>query len=313
VDISYVGTRGTKLSANRQYDPVPASYLSKSPVRDTQTINFLTAAVTNPFYPLLPGTSLSGTTVQRLQLLRPHPQFTSILINDPVGYSWYHALQTLVEKRMSHGFTAQFNWTWSKYMDATTFNNDSDPMPEKVISDVDHTHVFHFSGIYELPFGKGKALLSHSNAVVRGIAGGWQVQTTWQHFTGVPLGFGNAVLLGSLKDIPAADGQQTIARWFNVDAFDRKSGDALAQNIQMLSTRFSGVRAPGVDLWNMSAIKNFPIREKIRMQFRAEFLNALNHTCLAAPNTTPTNSAFGSITAASSQPRFIHLALKLTF
>ena len=109
LDVSYVGTRAVRLPVARQYDGVPGSYYSTLAVRDAQTINLLTAAVTNPFYPLLPGTGLSGTTVQRQQLLRPYPQFTGLTINDPVGYSWYHAMQLLAEKRMSHGFTAQFN------------------------------------------------------------------------------------------------------------------------------------------------------------------------------------------------------------
>ena len=214
---------------------------------------------------------------------------------------------------MSHGFTAQFNWTWSKFMEATAFRNEFDATPEKVISDLDHTHVLHLSGIYELPFGHGKPLLSTAHGVTRVLAEGWQMQATWQYFTGAPLGFGNALLVGSVKDIAAASGQQTIAQWFNVNAFDRKSADQLSWNVQTLSTRFSGVRGPGVDVWNLSLVKNFPIRERYRLQFRAEALNALNHTSLAAPNTTPTNAAFGSITAANSQPRFIHLALKLTF
>jgi hypothetical protein len=52
------------------------------------------------------------------------------------------------------------NWVWAKFMEATGFRNDSDRLPEKLISDLDRTHTFHFSGIYELPFGKGKPLLS---------------------------------------------------------------------------------------------------------------------------------------------------------
>jgi hypothetical protein len=313
LDVSYVGTRGTRLAVTRNYDAMPGSYLSTLPVRDTATINLLTAAVTNPFYPLLPGTSLSGTTVQRQQLLRPYPQFTGVMIGEPDGYSWYDALQMLAEKRMSHGFTAQFNWTWSKFMEATAFRNESDALPEKVISDLDHTHVLHFSGIYELPFGRGKPLLSAAHGITRVLVDGWQTQATWQYNTGAPLGFGNALLVAPVTDIPLSGDQQTIAQWFNVNAFDRKSGDQLASNLQSLSTRFSGVRAPSVDVWNISGVKNFPIRENFKMQFRAEFLNALNHTSLAAPNTNPTNAAFGSITAANSQPRFIHLAFKLTF
>ena len=198
-------------------------------------------------------------------------------------------------------------------MEATAFRNDSDPLPEKAISDLDHTHVLHLSGIYELPFGRGKIFLSRAHGITRVLADGWQLQTTWQFFTGAPLGFGNALLTGSVKDITLPSGQQSIAEWFNVAAFDRKSADQLSWNIQTLSTRLSGVRGPGVDVWNIASLKNFQLNERLRLQFRAEALNALNHTSLANPNISPTSTAFGSITAANSQPRFIHLALKLTF
>jgi hypothetical protein len=64
----------------------------------------------------------------------------------------------------------------------------------------------------------------------------------------------------------------------------------------------------------MSARKNFQIREKVRLQFHADALDALNHTTLAAPNTTPTSSLFGSINAASNgQPRVLQFGLRLTF
>jgi hypothetical protein len=126
-------------------------------------------------------------------------------------------------------------------------------------------------------------------------------------------GFGNALLIAPLNSVPFSGSQQLIGEWFNINAFDRKSADQVANNIQTLSTRFSGVLGPGVDVWNMSAVKNFPINETLRLQFRAELLNALNHTSLSAPNTVLTNASFGIITAANSQPRFIHLALKLAF
>ena len=173
--------------------------------------------------------------------------------------------------------------------------------------------MLHLSGIYELPFGRGKIFLSQAHGITRVLADGWQLQTTWQFFTGAPLGFGNALLTGSVKDITLPSGQQSIAEWFNVAAFDRKSADQLSWNIQTLSTRLSGVRGPGVDVWNIASLKNFQLNERLRLQFRAEALNALNHTSLANPNISPTSTAFGSITAANSQPRFIHLALKLTF
>jgi len=313
LDLSYVGNRGTKLAVTRQYDPVPAAYLSQSPIRDTQTINLLTAQVPNPFYPLLPGTNLSGSAVARSQLLRPYPQFTGISGAEPDGFSWYHSLQLLTERRFSHGFTAQFNWVWSKFMEATTFRNDTDPVPAPVISDLDRQHVLHATGIYELPLGRGKPLFSGAKGVTRVLVDGWQLQATWQSNSGAPLGFGNALLVAPVQDIALPSGQQAIAHWFNTAAFDTKSADQLAQNIITLSTRFSGVRAPGTNIWNISGIKNFSLKERAKLQFRAEFLNAFNHTDLAAPNTTPTSSAFGSITAANASPRFIFFGLKLSF
>jgi hypothetical protein len=312
LDLSYVASRGTRLSSTRQYDPVPDAYLSRSPVRDQTTINYLTAQVANPFYPLLPSTNLSGTTVARQQLLRPYPQFTGVTASEPAGYSWYHSLQVLTERRFQHGFTAQLNWVWSKFMEATSFRNSNDPLPEKLISDLDRTHVFHFSGIYELPFGRGKPLFSGARGIVQTLVGGWQADAMWQRQTGAPLGFGNVLLVAPVGDIPLHSGR-AIARWFNTDAFNRKSAEQLASNILTLSTRLSGVRGPSVDVWNMSGVKNFSLPEKFRLQFRAEFLNALNYTNLSAPNTNPTNAAFGSITSSNGNQRSIVFGLKLIY
>jgi hypothetical protein len=95
LDVGYVGNRGTGLGFSQSLNDVPAQYLSKSPVRDQATINFLSAAVPNPFngIPEFAGTSLAGTTVSRSQLLLPYPQFTGVSTTFDAGFSWYHALQ----------------------------------------------------------------------------------------------------------------------------------------------------------------------------------------------------------------------------
>ncbi len=313
LDVSYVGNRGTHLSVTRQYDTLPAADLSTSPVRDQTTINNLTAQVANPFYPLLPGTNLAAATIQRQQLLLPYPEFTGVSSTQPAGYSYYHSLQVLTERRFANGFTAQFNWVWSKFMEATSFLNPSDPVPSKVISDLDRTHIFHMSGIYQLPFGHGKPFLSSAHGLLRQLTDGWQVEAIWQYNTGAPLGFGDALLVDPIQDVALASGQRTIAHWFNTAAFNTTSGAQLADNIITMSTRFSGVRAPGVNNWNLSAVKNFFVSERFKLQFRTEFLDAFNHTDLSPPNTTPTSAAFGSITGAANQPRFVFFTLKLTF
>jgi hypothetical protein len=76
-EVDYIGTRGTKMRILRDLNPVLAANLSASASRDQTTINYLSAQVPNPFYPLLSGTNLSGQTVSRAQLLRPYPQFAT--------------------------------------------------------------------------------------------------------------------------------------------------------------------------------------------------------------------------------------------
>jgi hypothetical protein len=312
LDVSHVGNRGAKLAASRQYTPIPNQYLSKLPARDQAAINHLSTQVPNPFYPL-PGTNLAGTNVARSQLLRPYPHFTSLTANEPVGYSWYHSLQTSIERRFRNGVTFQFNHTWSKMMEATGFLNGGDPMPEEVISDLDRTHRVALSGIWELPFGGGKRWLSGAPGVVRQMAGGWQLQAVWQSNSGPPIGFGNALLIQDIRAVALPGGERTLDRWFNTAAFNRNSGEQLGSNLQTLSTRFSGIHAAGVDVWDISAVKNFAIAEKWKVQFRTEFLNALNRSNLAGPNTAPVNSLFGKVNATVGFPRYIHFGLKLTF
>jgi len=63
----------------------------------------------------------------------------------------------------------------------------------------------------------------------------------------------------------------------------------------------------------MSAIKDFRIRERVKVQFRAEFLNALNHVEFTDPNTDPYSTAFGTITQEKRYPRSVQLGLKLIY
>ena len=309
-DISYLGNRGTKLGATRQYDAIPKSLLSLSAARDQKTIDYLSYQVPNPFYPL-PGTNIAGTNVARNQLLRPYPHFTGVSTAEPQGYSWYHSLQTTIERRFQSGYTLQFNYTYSKMMEATDFLNESDDVPSAVISDLDRTHRWALSGIYELPFGPGKPLLANPHPVIKQLTAGWQLQAVWQSNTGAPLGFGNSILVADAKSIPLSGSQKTFDRWFNTVAFNRNTAEQLQFNVRNMPLRYSGIRAPGVETWDISAVKNFTFTEKWKLQFRAEFLNAINHSNLAAPNTAPTNTLFGKITSTVGFPRYIHFGLKL--
>jgi hypothetical protein len=313
LDLAYAGSRGSGLGVTRQIDGIPAQYLSTSPARDQAAIDRLTATVNNPFYPLLPGTSLSGRTVARSQLLRPYPQFTGVGVSDSGGSSSYHAMQFRAERRFSQGLSLQGSYTWSKFIDAMTFLNPTDPDPARTISSLDRPQRLSVNGMFELPFGSGRPIGSSLRGVPNALVSGWQLQAVYEAQAGAPLGFGNSILLGSLADIPITAGDRTIARWFNTEKFERASARQLSQNIRTMSEQFAGIRSHGVNIWNASVMKVFRIREGVRLQFRSEFINAFNHTHLSAPNTSPTSTLFGTVSSAAGKPREIYFALKLLF
>lgn len=314
LDIGYVGNRGTRLEGSFPMNALPNKWLSRSPERDDVTYSFLTQVFQNPFYGLLPGTSLASQTVSRSRLLTPYPQFDSTTTTRYQGFSWYHSLQVRSERRFSGGYTLQMSYTWSKFMDATGYLNGGDDYPERVLSAQDYPHRITLSGIYELPFGKGRRLLANTRGLAGRLIAGWQVQGVYTGQSGQALGFGNAIFRGNLKDIPIPASQRTVDRWFNIDAgFERSTARALVNNLRKLSSRFSGVRGDGINTMNLSVLKNLTVREGVTLQFRGEAINALNHPMFTNPSATPTSSSFGRVTSEKSSGRPIQLGLKLIF
>jgi hypothetical protein len=223
-------------------------------------------------------------------------------------------LQVKIEKRLSHGYTVQVGYTHSKYMQATEFLNSQDTIPYRTISSMDRPNVFTITGVWEIPYGRGRHFGSKAPAPVNAILGGWQLGMVEVHQSGAPLSWGNYIFTGDIKNIQLPDSQQTVARWFNTDAgFNKNSSQQLANNLRTFPIRFSGIRADGATGWNFSMIRNYHIRERLAMQFQAEGFNALNHPVFAAPNTTPSSSAFGTVTNSASEPRSIDFSLKLVF
>jgi hypothetical protein len=288
----------------------PAQYLSTAATRDNATINFLSANFPNP----LRGTNpIFGANIFRANLLRPFPQFNDVNIYEPVGYAWYHSLQMRLEKRMSRGFTTQLSYTWSKNMQATEFLNPQDPAPYEVVSDQDRTHRLTASGIWELPFGKGRRFGANWNPIVNGVAGGWQLSVAMQHQSGQPLGFGNVFFNGDLDRVVLPSSTRGVDQWFNVNAgFERRAAEQPANNLRRFPLRFNGIRGPIQHRWDASAIKNFNFTERVRLQFRAECFNLANFANLANPNTTVTAGNFGVITG-QDPPRSWQGALRLIF
>jgi hypothetical protein len=312
VEVSYVGSRGTRLGVNRQFNTTPAKYLSKSPVRDQATIDFLSASFPNPFRGVNP---IYGANISRSSLLRPYPHFGDIVSEQPMGYSWYHSMQLQGEKRFARGYTLQWGYTFSKLMEATEFLNASDPMPYESIGGLDRPHRLTASAIWEIPLGRGRRFGTSWPSALNFILGDWQFSGIVTRQSGAALGFGNAIFAGDIKNIPLPTGERDVDRWFNTQAgFNRNSAQQLSNNIQAFPLRFSGIRADDQRSWDFSIVKDFPIHaERVKMRFRADVYNAWNQTNFGNPNTTPSNSAFGRITGTNGDPRNWQLALKLHF
>jgi hypothetical protein len=313
----YVGNRGTRLGVTRNINVTPARYLSMSPVRDQTTINFLSATFPNPFFGIDP---IYGANISRANLLRPYPQFGDINVEEPIGYSWYHALQSRVERRFAHGYTFQLAYTWSKLMEAVEFLNATDPTPYESIAGLDRPHRLAASGIWEIPVGRGRKFGNAMPSILNGFIGGWQLGGIVTKQSGAPLGFGNAgtpgpIFTGDIRNIALPSEQRNVDRWLNTEAgFNRNSAQQLASNIRTFPLRFSGIRGDGQDRWDFSIIKNFKISEATRVEFRAETYNAWNQSSFNNPNTAPTSSAFGVITSvASPTGRSWQFALKVVF
>jgi hypothetical protein len=198
-------------------------------------------------------------------------------------------------------------------MEATAYLNAGDPMPIEEISDFDIPHRFVASGIWELPFGRGRSFGSSVHPVVNGFIGGWQVAAIYTYQTGSPINFNdrNIAFIGDINDVKLDN--PTREMWFNTKAGFRT--DQLQNNFRYFPRRFSFLRNDGVNNWDASVIKNTRFTERFNAQFKAEFLNALNAVQFPGPNTDPRNAQFGQVNASTqaNYPRRIQLTAKFIF
>lgn len=315
----YVGNRGNNIEINQNLNVTPQQYLSTSPTRDTARINYLSANLPNPYVGLLPAGAIAGltaTNIARERLLRPFPAYDAVNHARFDGYSWYHSAQFQAEKRFSKGYTVMLNYTFSKFMQASEVLNQDDLRPVEVISDVDRPHRLTISGIWELPFGRGKRFGGDLKGIANGFVGGWQFSGIYTFQSGAPINFGNVIFNGDVKNIRRNGGDQTLDQWFNVNAgFERNSALQLDRNIRNFPLRFGFLRADKINNYDLALIKNTRFGESLNAQFKAEFLNAFNHPLFGAPNTNPAVVQFGTIQTSTqaNYARRIQLTAKFIF
>jgi hypothetical protein len=177
-------------------------------------------------------------------------------------------------------------------MEATTRLNEQDVSYEHVVAPIqDFPHHLTVSGIWELP-------LKFRRSWVQQAAGGWSIQGIYQFQSGTALGFGNAIFIGRLADIPLPRSERTVERWFNTAAgFEHDPAKQLMFNVRTFPSRLAGVRGPWWNNWDLALFKNFRMREHWTFQLRVEAQDAFNHPVFSLPNTIPSFPLFGRITA----------------
>lgn len=189
------------------------------------------------------------------------------------------------------------SYTFSKFMQAVEYLHVTDPRPIETISDFDTPHRLSVSGIWELPFGRGKALGGSASPVVDKIIGGWQVQGIYVFQSGVPVTFDRNVdpvrqvgtnrgvmFFGDVKSIRKDN--PSVEGWFNTAGFVTRSADLIdtARQVRTLPLRFGFLRQDPVHNWDLSILKNTSVAEGKDLQIRFEFLNAMNHPNFGAPS-----------------------------
>jgi hypothetical protein len=266
--------------------------------------------------PFLPG---PGTLQQR----RPWPFFGAVTEYAPGATSNYDGLALKAEKRYSNGLVLITSYTWSHTLTDYTLNFGDGTLPVRDPYNLkldygnapyDLRQAFVSSFNYDLPFGKGKHWLNHGGPA-DWFFGGWQLGgiltlQSGPYFTptlSVDLANTGSTDFPNLVANPNLSSGRSIHDWFNLAAF------ALPQQYTFGNAGRAVVEAPGVQNMDIKIGKTFPIRERFRLDFRAEMFNFTNTPHFGVPNSTINSPQDGTITTTTGNPRQIQFALKLLF
>ena len=267
----------------------------------------------------------SGTSTQPYL---PFPDFGGGSYQATYGNSQYHGLQTKIEQQFSSGLSYLLAYTWSKAMsDAGDLLNGGNtgglraygvpglgPRFDWAPANFDIRQVLHFSGGYQLPFGKDKKYMNQGG-VSNAILGGWSTNWIVTLQGGQPLNFGcdtgttsgtscNTVRVAGqsqnlgikLNSIPGDNVKRPV--WINNPAAfnqpcklgdtgpvqDSPKGCIPLTGSAALGSKPGQTLTPGFHRLDLSFFKGFQLSDRFSLQFRTEVFNILNHPNFNAPN-----------------------------
>lgn len=353
VEADYIGKKGTHeyFGHSGDFNLNHLGPVEEQHIGDAAWVKAMDTYVPNPFYSagksqgVVQQGFLFNPTVPQWQLALPYPQFPNGL--DVQGLPWsnssYQALQLRLEKRFSNGLQLLATYVWSKTIDESSDSGNGFPNIgtidpnnrnlERAVSQYNIPHVFQFTYIYQLPFGRGKRFGAKMDPVLDAIVGGWQTNGIWRFDDGQPLLIGLSAAnpgLPGYGQIPVLTGRPTRdsnrADWLdwinnpnttkgyfaNPQVFQQPA----AYTIGNAPRTLPWVTVPGTSNANLSLFKEFSlnrVREGAHLELRTEWFNAFNHPQFCGPNATLGNSNFGQVTCQANSPRQIQMALKLYF
>jgi hypothetical protein len=263
--------------------------------------------------------ALPGPSSIPVNSRRPYQGVGTISEYGPLANSHYDALIAKLERRFSKGISVLSSFTYGHSIDGGGNQNDQmDPAPQnahnlsaqKGSSNFDVKNRFVTSGVWAEQFGTGAGVLNH---LIRD----WQFSGIFstqggQPFTPIlstdPSNSGSTTTHPNrIADGNLPSGQRSISDWFNLSAFT-------VPNCVCYGNSGRGIlRGPGLINLDFSVVRNFQIKERFRVQFRAESFNLANHPNFGLPNYTIGAAGAGAISTVQGTQRENQLALKLYF
>ena len=326
-EIAYVGSHIVHVG-------IPDSNLNQLTEAQLAQGSSLQATVPNPYFGQIPASSpLGGKTISQAQLIKPYPRFQNVATyRNNSGNTNYNALQAKVEQRLAHGISFLFAYTHSKLMDdassvfsstvlsspntssliaADTFR----PYLERDASNGDMPNVTSFSGIYELPAGRGHSFAS--TGIANAVLGGWSLNTILSLQSGMPVtvtqATNNNAFAGFALQRPniiaktsLPSDQRTPAHFFNTAAFTTAPQFVIGNGSR------NPVRGPAYRDLDIAFVKHTPLPRETNLEFRAELFNITNTPAFSQPNGSFGAAAFGTITSTTTDPRVVQFALRLS-
>jgi hypothetical protein len=314
IEASYVGSQAVHEAISTNLSDMSMADYTKAQANP----NFYNTPLPNPFYGVIPLNADfgSGTTINYRNLVRRYPLFNGITYNiNPWGKVWYHGLQLRFEKR---AFTSRragnlvwvLSYTYAKQIENALFNNQRFEVPNPFnnrLTDIDRPQQFSWSGVWDIPVGKGRGF-NIDNKVLDAVIGGWNYNWILTYYAGPPTGWPDAQFICGGYVVP----DQNPNKWFNNDKSCYSARPPFS--FRTVRDRFDWIRDPAVPQLNIAIAKKLQLTERWQMELRGEAFNATNTPLLRGPNTDFTNPQFGKLPIQQDNfPRNIQIGARLRF